>query len=335
LNPAGCGSVDHWSRYWRAGHLHSCPGAFPGNYGDVIGETWRAYFAGLRRGSRVLDVGTGNGAVAFLAREVSRSRELALGILAIDAADIDPALAARALGIDPSEVRFAGRSRIEDTGLEDGSIDAVSSQFAIEYADVPAAACELARIVRPHGTLLIVAHHAQSDAVRVAREDRSRLDDPDGPLPLARRARDILALARGAASGAELQRRFESVPLRQAVGALNDVARTVRQRAVASKEAAWLGGVAVQVATALQEIGLMQFDAASARLDALEQAMSEHRARLEDILRVALDAQGVEVFRASFREAEFEVDSASPLRLANGDLIGWRIGARRRGAASA
>ena len=33
-------AAEHWSRYWRAGYLHSCPNAFRGNYADELRELW-------------------------------------------------------------------------------------------------------------------------------------------------------------------------------------------------------------------------------------------------------------------------------------------------------
>ena len=52
---------------------------------------WLAFFSQLPDGARVLDVGTGNGIVAFLARDAAKARGRNFHIEGIDAAIIDPA----------------------------------------------------------------------------------------------------------------------------------------------------------------------------------------------------------------------------------------------------
>ena len=56
-----------WSDYWRAGPLHSLAGSFQDNYEGPIRAFWEAALAGLTANDRVLDIGTGNGALPALA----------------------------------------------------------------------------------------------------------------------------------------------------------------------------------------------------------------------------------------------------------------------------
>src|SRR5690606_38242574 len=58
-----------WSSYWAAGALHSCIGSLVEDQDGGIGRFWRACFAGLGDGDRVLDLGTGNGALPKLLLE--------------------------------------------------------------------------------------------------------------------------------------------------------------------------------------------------------------------------------------------------------------------------
>jgi hypothetical protein len=108
--------VAAWSRYWATGVLHSCPRAFKGNYGDEIGALWAEFFGSLTAGSRVLDLGTGNGAVAYIARDVTSQAGQAVEIEAIDAATIDPAKAAKAFGLSMAGINFRGGVPAEATG---------------------------------------------------------------------------------------------------------------------------------------------------------------------------------------------------------------------------
>jgi 16S rRNA G1207 methylase RsmC len=94
-------AAESWSHYWAGGPLHSRPNAFAGNYDDEIRDFWMTFFRSLPDGASILDIGTGNGAVAFLAR---------------DAAVIHPAAAAGRHGIQTGDVVFRESTSCERTG---------------------------------------------------------------------------------------------------------------------------------------------------------------------------------------------------------------------------
>src|SRR4030095_8608677 len=59
-----------WNRFWNYDRLASFgTGVGAGNYGDEIAAGWREFFLGLPAGARVLDLCTGNGAIAVMALE--------------------------------------------------------------------------------------------------------------------------------------------------------------------------------------------------------------------------------------------------------------------------
>src|SRR5262249_14723851 len=64
-------STSAWDQYWQDGRLASCGGQGGVNYQPVIAEGWRRFFGTLTDGAHVLDICTGNGAVARLAAEVA------------------------------------------------------------------------------------------------------------------------------------------------------------------------------------------------------------------------------------------------------------------------
>src|SRR5688572_28545294 len=125
-DPRSEAAAEHWSRYWRAGFLHSCPNAFRGNYSDELRELWHEFFHSLPSRARLLDIGTGNGAIAFMARDVSGAAQKHFDIHAIDAAQIEPERAAAALGTDTSGIWFRGSLPLEVSEFDSGSFDAIS-----------------------------------------------------------------------------------------------------------------------------------------------------------------------------------------------------------------
>jgi len=138
-----------WSRYWEtaAGTAGCLPGT-PAPVSAVIEGAWRHFFDSLEDGSRVLDLGTGGFAVPRLGRSVRPD----LGFVGVDYA--------QALPPAPEGVEARAGVALEALPFEANSFDAVTSQFAIEYADRDKATAEVARVLKPGGHVMIVAHHS-------------------------------------------------------------------------------------------------------------------------------------------------------------------------------
>ena len=117
--------------------------------------------AGVEAGTRLLDVGTGPGAVAGAAAARGAS------VLAVDA---EPSMAeAAARNVPGLDVRVAA---LPDLPLNDGEFDAVTGNFVITaVGDPPAALAELHRVLHPGGRLALTCWtYPPSPAVGIATE---------------------------------------------------------------------------------------------------------------------------------------------------------------------
>ena len=161
-------SLEHWEAYYRGGLLATCPTDAGGGYDRELREAWVEFFAGLPDGARVLDVGTGNGAVALIASETAAATGRRFEIHGTDLALIDPPRHVPDGARRFAGVRFHPRIATERLPFEPASIDAVSGQYALEYAAVPAALAEIARVLRPGGRARFILHHAESVLARNA-----------------------------------------------------------------------------------------------------------------------------------------------------------------------
>lgn len=150
-----------WSSYWSEGNITSLPNLFADNCsGDVL-RFWNEAFAALKENSKVLDICTGNGAIACLARDYADRRNIRCEIHAIDVAEIQPGnLECGDSTIN--EVQFHSGVAVEATHCRSDYFDLVVGQFALEYCNVPDAVKELSRITREDGTLVLMMHHADS-----------------------------------------------------------------------------------------------------------------------------------------------------------------------------
>src|SRR5262249_33181558 len=131
----------------------------------VIAEGWRTFFGDLRDGMRVLDICTGNGAVARLAAAVAAAGNVRVTIDAGDSAAINPPHQ----GAGADMTRFSGRTAAEDLPFAEGTFDVIVGQYAIEYTDLARTLAELRRVSRPDAALRFVTHSADGGVVREAK----------------------------------------------------------------------------------------------------------------------------------------------------------------------
>lgn len=158
----------HWTEYWAGGQLTSLPADFAANYDGEIAAFWAAQFDRVPTRGKVLDLCTGNGAVALLAAGYFRARQQDVAVTAVDAAKISPEIIARkhpGLEAEVAAVTFVDQAPIETLALPSGDFDLVTSQYGIEYCDWAPAAAQAARVVRPAGRLALICHAATSEIV--------------------------------------------------------------------------------------------------------------------------------------------------------------------------
>lgn len=175
-----------WDSFWRYDRLssfQSIPGA--PNYGAPIADGWRAFFDDLPNDSRVLDLATGNGAIAVMA--VAAGKDFA--VTGADLAAVEPTAFVTQQRAELEQVRFLANTPAEALPLPDASIDAVVSQYGVEYSDLTRSIPEAVRVLAPGGQLRFAMHAAEGT---VARDTVASIADADFLLNL-----DLVILAAG------------------------------------------------------------------------------------------------------------------------------------------
>jgi len=171
--PRGYGLArDAWSAFWQDPGQSRCVAAAHDIW-QMLTHHWATLAARLGRGTRVLDLGCGAGAVARL--------------LLAARGDV------QVTGIDFARVPLVIHPKFEllsDTAMESlpfgaQCFGAVVSQFGYEYSHTDAAARELAQALAPGARLSFLVHHSESSIVAT---NRSRLDALIGFLAPTMRA---------------------------------------------------------------------------------------------------------------------------------------------------
>ncbi len=188
---------DPWTLYWQSGHERSCIATQSSDDAAAVNAFWNTFAGELTDHSMVLDLATGNGTVPAMLKAANPG----LTLTGVDRAAIDPHQHLKDHA-DLRDVTFQGEVDVTELPFADGSFDAVTSQFGIEYAPLDKAIPEAARVLKSGGRMGLLLHHVASGVVGPAADrcqEMNALLAEDGVVP------KLLAVAAGQLAPAELE----------------------------------------------------------------------------------------------------------------------------------
>lgn len=309
-------TLPQWEDYWRTGWVVSCPTGPMSGYTGELRAVWERCFAGLPDGARLLDLGTGNGALPLIALEVGRARGVRFEIHGVDLADIAPRRHVPDGERLFADVVFHPRVAAESLPFPPGYFATVCGQYSLEYTDCGRALPELRRVLAPEGTAQFVLHHAGSLVARNAAESLQHLR----------------ALEEAGAFGLleEYVAAERADPGRVAglYAAMTSAMRAIHERAAAAANPQTLLDVLQALARLFELRGRLppaEFDAA---LEDTYRAFKASQRRLEDLVAAALDDAGAERLLDLARRSGFGALRCEPLLQEGRVLVGWRLAMR-------
>ena len=315
-------SITAWSRYWNSAQLAACLGGEDGNYAGAIRSIWESYFAQSAAGATVVDLATGNGAIALIAAAVSRERGLNLDVHGIDRAELAPERAAGPQAELLGTIRFHAHTTVESMPFENESVALISSQYGIEYADRGPALRECARILEPGGRLMAVVHCDDSKVMQQTKVDLrdSRLLIRE--LDLVDRFKSLLNAELGGGLSADSPDRFARLKadFQQASAA---VIQAIRGRD--EKQARFLNEVMHRFGEIYQQRREKGLDDCLALADEIFEELTAHQRRLLDLEEAALSAQDVERWNKEARGFGFDCRVERPVFNGQGGKVGFQF----------
>ena len=171
-------SSEQWTRFWEKGTPTTFFGNFDKNYDGKIAEFWNSQFEQVPDNGHILDLATGNGALAVLAAGYAHQNQRNLRVTGIDYAKIDPAglVLAELNSTIRDKLTFHSHRRIEDTELSEKSVDLIISQFGFEYGEPEASVLEASRILRQQSAIALVTHRRGSVIHRQSNDGLKEVD---------------------------------------------------------------------------------------------------------------------------------------------------------------
>jgi ubiquinone/menaquinone biosynthesis C-methylase UbiE len=160
-----------WTLYWQADRLDSAEANHSPDDAAAMHAFWRSLAAAMPAGGTVIDLATGNGTVP--AALLGENPDLI--ITGVDMADIDPVRFLSTPGALAS-VDFRGGTDICSLPFDDGSFDAATSQFGIEYTPLEQTIPEAVRVIVGGGVVQLLMHRASSEIVAPAAARRFEME---------------------------------------------------------------------------------------------------------------------------------------------------------------
>ena len=315
-----------WDRSWQSDRIASCfDGAGARNYGEPVAAGWQDFFSGLAEKSRIIDLCTGNGAIALIAASIGRSENKHFSITAVDQADIDPPAYVTRHREALAAIRFQGGTEVEALPFADKEFDVAVSQYGLEYADLERAVPELGRVLARGGQARLVVHAADgivaAGSKRVVADADLLLNDI-GLIAAARRCfEDVGQVEAGDTSPAAREKADE------AFAAFRTALKRTGERIAGADDKMMFHNSGAVLLDAFRARGWAGLPAVLAKVDTVEGEILAHRGRLQALIDAALDERGAKAL-AERLEAAGAVESDSARLESPEGLIGYVIRAR-------
>lgn len=313
-----------WDRFWKYDRIASFgTGRGASNYGDAIVGGWLAFFASLPKGARILDLATGNGAIALIAVEARKD----VKVTGADLADVKPAAFVSRNKRELAKVRFLAGTPAEELPFADASFDAVVSQYGVEYSQLERSLPEAVRVLAPGGRLRFAVHAAEGSVAAVSRpaigDADFLLDELDLPGRASACFAAILDVERGRATGP-----FAQAAAQAKYAAFRDGLKAVAERTASAADVAMLTAVHASLTDLFQERQAQDEAALQARIEDLRTEIADHRERQRALIAAALSAEQMTALADRLAELGL-TDITRGEQRAGGDLLGYVIEALR------
>ncbi len=168
--------LEQWSHYWSSGSITSLPQDFRENYDGEILNFWHKEFSAQVNNASILDVCTGNGAIAIMAQEYSIKNQKSFDINAIDGSEINLDAIIKSFPRFKSvidKITFKSHVMLEDMELDQNKFDLITSQYGIEYSDWPKSAHVIYKHLKVGGHFSMITHAPTTDITKYMVEELS------------------------------------------------------------------------------------------------------------------------------------------------------------------
>lgn len=319
--PSGASELS-WSRYWAAGHAHSCPTSFDGFYGPQLQAFWARQCVGLTPDDKVLDLGCGNGGLLrFLHARFQEGTSPHFH--GVDAAR----LSTGSFGAGASVITVHERTSFRALPLASASVSLAVSQFGIEYDNSEECWAELLRVLKPAARVAFVMHKRGSQLDRVAADEivigRAALE-----AGVFDRAIAVLPYLQRAGTEAGRVALANDPTAAEARSAFNASSAAVEGLSGLLRHADYAADILREVSIVLQAVVEGRAASPASVLQLQRQGVEDHLQRITALRTCALDERAMGQVRERLLTAGFALAEAATIAEA-GNEMGWTLEGQR------
>jgi len=284
-----------WSKFWQDDNLSACTADDDTTDGTLLRE-WKSFFALLNNQASVLDMGTGNGALAAIAVAFAQREGFAFDIHGCDLAGIEPRTYVKSRVKDLVDITFHAETPMESLPFADEVFNAVCGQYALEYSDTTRSVPELMRVLRSGGQLQFLLHSTDG-----ALHLRNKLQWQQAQILL--KSSLLPGTRKMLAAVVEGESVSNAATLEEGVQAITGLRKTMDQLAQALSKEADLT-LPENVFSAIRRLAPMRHSYELPQLlslvDDIEERLQAQSARLLAMLDATLDANALQRLSAQF-----------------------------------
>ncbi|WP_193165072.1 class I SAM-dependent methyltransferase [Microbulbifer hainanensis] len=310
-----------WTTFWKQGFPTSFASQFPDNYTGTLAKFWEDQFASLNN-AKVLDVATGNGAIALIAAKTAQEKSNNLDISAADFADIQPTENSNNPKLKDlyKKIRFYPCTPIEELPFPDKTFNLITSQFGFEYADRARSIKQIARTLVKGGKFLAICHHERSTIHKSCLEDRDAYMKGVTKLGIDKKLIELAKLLFEVASAAQARDIVNKQPIRRLIETLKADLLDLSKAFPRATTSIYLNGAARYLFGSF----LTSSDEQKAKIiSALSDELHASQSRIEQQIHATLSDREVGICEDLFLSEGLKKVRSNFLVDKSGDNIGW------------
>ncbi|WP_127346695.1 class I SAM-dependent methyltransferase [Pseudidiomarina mangrovi] len=318
--------MEHWSAYWQtSGVLNSfAEGNVKDGYSGELKQFWEHQFASAPATAKIIDIGTGNGALAILAYDYGRANQRHFSVEGLDKAVINPAKQFEqqpTIAKKLKAITFHSAVAAEELPFADQSVDLAVSQFGFEYSDRKESMRALAKALKPGAKAIFVSHHSNSELTKNSQHAVEVLRYCLEVSPLFQQADMYFDLARQAIPQIGLEG-WQTFPHHTILSrSLKWTMDILQERFSAAGQKAYVNDVISRVARLLQAMTATNQPQLMEALGLEYRLLNDHRMRVEDQLNASLAKKDISTLVKSAKQLDMTL-TAEELAI-DGKLFGW------------
>lgn len=315
-----------WENYWQGDRVALCLDTDYIQYDESVSTEWKAYFSEFEDGSSLLDICTGNGAVAILAVQSSKEEGKSFDVTGVDRADIDPARFVSSNLEILEEITFKGGIDVAELPWSDASFDSISGQYALEYTDTSRSLPEIARVLKPKGRARFLLHAAEGTTVESSLPELKRIETfqaTSNVFDAAKRAIDAaIKLKKVPSPGKSIRQRAaqSEVRFQSALEACADQWQ--------KSDRDFIYGTVSRLSNALQAVQYYEEQEIRSQFEKIRASLDAHEGRLRALVRSAVSFDACQAITENLKSLGLQPDPVLPAVINIGQ-IGWIISATK------